>query len=203
MLLLATMMLVSAMQLLVQYVLSCTAAVNATLSRTTADAIEGEDVEVCVTIPSPACENIVFNFSFAGTASGKCSLRTVCINTDFLNFADSDYTASNTMNISMGDNQACITIRTMEDGMDEPNESLIITWQPTTLSYVGFDGGNQVTVTIRQRKFASYTLISKSVFSRFTYKMNVRLFSAPQDQMSLLYSQHTHLMRAATCRLCL
>lgn len=38
--------------------------------------------------------------------------------------------------------------------MNEQDELLIITWQPS-LSYVSFDGSNRTTVTIRDRKFVN------------------------------------------------
>ena len=50
----------------------CSVAVAAVLSVTTVDLIESEDAVVCVSIPSPACENTVFQL---GTANGKCVIR--------------------------------------------------------------------------------------------------------------------------------
>ena len=48
-------------------------AVEVTLNRTTVSLIEGETVKVCAQIPSPPCEDIVFQVNVRGTGSNPAN----------------------------------------------------------------------------------------------------------------------------------
>ena len=69
---------------------------------------------------------------------------------EFHNLAASDYNIAPSGNVTilMGNTEQCITVST---NMTEAEETLVITWQPS-LPYVNFTDGNQINVTIRQRK---------------------------------------------------
>ena len=131
---------------------------------------EGGAVTITAQLSTTTTQTVTLPFTLTGTASGA------------------DYTASaSPLTIPAGGTSASITVNALTDGVDEPDESVVVTLDPPTNAALGGTTVHTVTI-LGQTPVVSFALAAQTVNEGVTASIAVRLSSPSTQTVTVPFS---------------